>query len=71
MNNLPTSCLTDTKNKQFITPNPTLNHKLTIALNFAASPSVAPRKFATRVEHAIDNANGIWKVRLVQVLKTL
>jgi hypothetical protein len=43
----------------------------TLALVFAASVSVAPIRFATRVEAAIEIGNGIWKVRAVRVLRML
>lgn len=43
----------------------------TLALVFAASASVAPIKFATRVEAAMDIGKGIWNVRAVIVLRTL
>lgn len=43
----------------------------TLALVFAASVSVAPIRFATRVEAAIEIGNGIWNVRAVKVLRIL
>ena len=42
-----------------------------MALVFAASVRVAPIKFATRVEAAIEIGNGIWKVIAVMVDTTL
>jgi hypothetical protein len=43
----------------------------TLALVFAASERVAPMRFATRVEAAIEIGNGIWNVKAVKVLKML
>jgi hypothetical protein len=43
----------------------------TLAEVFAASASFAPIKFATRVDPAIDIGNGIWKVVVVIVTRTL
>ena len=43
----------------------------TLADVFAASTNLAPIKFATLVEPAIDNGNGIWKVVDVTVTSTL
>jgi hypothetical protein len=43
----------------------------TLALVLAASVSVAPIRFATRVEAAMEIGNGIWKVRAVRVLRML
>jgi hypothetical protein len=43
----------------------------TLALVLAASERVAPIRFATRVDAAIDRGKGIWNVRAVSVLRTL
>jgi hypothetical protein len=43
----------------------------TLALVLAASERVAPIRFATRVDAAIDIGNGIWKVSAVRVLRML
>jgi hypothetical protein len=43
----------------------------TLALVLAASVSVAPMRFATRVDAAIEIGNGIWNVRAVKVLRIL
>jgi hypothetical protein len=43
----------------------------TLALVFAASVSVAPMRFATRVDAAMEIGNGIWKVSAVIVLRML
>jgi hypothetical protein len=43
----------------------------TVALVLAASDSVAPIKFATRVDAAMEIGNGIWNVSPVMVARML
>jgi len=45
--------------------------RTTLADVFAASGSLAPIKFATRVDPAIDSGKGIWKVVDVSVTRIL
>lgn len=44
--------------------------KATFVETLAASASVAPMRFATRVEAAMERGKGIWKVSEVMVART-